>query len=115
MTIAAGGNVGIGTTGPDQKLYVNGNILTPNSMLIRPTGQPNGGQDFSFHTNNGALRLYLDAQGTDLMQFSANSQEVIVNAPANFSVNSSVINLNQFTRVGGFLRAMAGASVEGEI
>jgi hypothetical protein len=74
MVIASGGNVGIGTTGPAQKLEVFGNIALSNGGII---GQ---GHDYGTPANtyNGTLELYNSSTGNATLQ-SATAYGLLLN------------------------------------
>jgi hypothetical protein len=83
MRIGAGGNVGIGTTSPANKLEISGgNIRTINSSTGRITFN-NGSTEAYFGFNGaglsvldaGALPLQIQAQSTNYIRFDTNGSE----------------------------------------
>jgi trimeric autotransporter adhesin len=60
MSITNGGNVGIGTTNPLQKLDINGNVsLNDNTIYLRAGNDPNHGLRFSNDVNGPYLFGYI--------------------------------------------------------
>jgi hypothetical protein len=74
MRIAAGGNVGIGTTNPGVKLEVNGNIKL--SSTVGATATPSYiwlGNDYSNGVTRDKLKIYLYNSGTEQYGFTVGS------------------------------------------
>lgn len=79
LTVLANGNVGIGATGPAQKLDVNGNIRANASLLLNNTGSlPNGmAVDFqSAGTSIGNVSGYTSDGSSGLITFSTTNAGV---------------------------------------
>ena len=85
MTITSSGNVGIGTTSPNQKLTVNGNIRATGSTARLILDNTSGAQSF---------QIYTWAQGTNIYNSSA------ANANIYFGRDASVANNFYFSRNG---------------
>jgi hypothetical protein len=75
VTVLHGGNVGIGTTSPAEKLEVNGNIKL--SSTAAQTATPSYiwlGNDYSNGSTRDKLKIYLYNSGTEQYGFSVGSQ-----------------------------------------
>jgi len=105
MRIEATGNVGIGTTGPNEKLEVNGNIKL--SSTVGQTATPSSiwlGNDYSNGQTRDKLKIYLYNSGTEQYGFTVGNQSDIQyhsNQEHDFYVaNSLKVRINQSGNVG---------------
>jgi len=100
-----GGNVGIGTTSPGQKLEVNGNIKL--SSTAGATATPSYiwlGNDYSNGTSRDKLKIYLYNSGTEQYGFSVGSigdVQYHSNSIHDFYVNNgNAVRINSSGNVG---------------
>ena len=105
MRISANGNVGIGTTGPNEKLEVNGNIKL--SSTAGQTATPSYiwlGNDYSNGQTRDKLKIYLYNSGTEQYGFTVGDQSDIQyhsNQEHDFYVaNSLKVRISQSGNVG---------------
>ena len=118
MTIQADGNVGIGTTTPNEKLEVNGNIKL--SSTAGQTATPSYiwlGNDYSNGQTRDKLKIYLYNSGTEQYGFTVGDQSDIQyhsNQEHDFYVaNSLKVRINQSGNV-GIGTTLPGAKLEVE-
>ena len=72
LTVLANGNVGIGTTGPSQKLEISNANNTSTGATLRLTDTNVGGTYFDIGTSGGQAGLSIQQGGTQVMRIRSN-------------------------------------------
>lgn len=109
MAILADGNVGIGTTAPDEKLEVNGNVLVNDFLMVRrTTAFPVGGSTITpqsgFVQLQPASNIVLNTT-TSLASGQREGQVLILQGDSTYTtsiLDASNVSLGAATRVLGF-------------
>jgi hypothetical protein len=103
MRITAAGNVGIGTTDPQQKLHVNGNVLANGTINATTDVCIQGGNCLS-----GLIKEWMNTSRTSLMSTSATANTLIsdlntsfvLTAYNNYSYDCKIIFMSNTTGTG---------------
>jgi hypothetical protein len=106
MRINSSGNVGIGTTSPDQKLHVAGNAIVTGITRLGDGSASSPAYQFVSDTNTGMFRI-----GSDQLGFStAGGQAMMINANGlvGIGTNASANNLEIWKATGASLRIQGG-------
>jgi hypothetical protein len=117
MTVQNGGNVGIGTTSPSQKLDVNGNVRV--SGNISRTGA-SAATDLGLYSetasnwirlacNSGDIRFFVDAAAGN--QFQGGTAAATLTSAGNFGIGRNDPSYKLDVRADALLGATAGDSV----
>jgi hypothetical protein len=121
VTIQSGGNVGIGTTSPDEKLDVNGNVQISgtNGKLVFPSSHYDvkielyKGGDEKIGTSDNQLMLIAGSGATDNIAFFGDSTEVMRVETGDGNVGIGTTNPRYKLDVIGDIRATGSVYYEG--
>jgi len=103
VRITAGGNVGIGTTAPAQRLHVSGSIRASNDMIV---DGPDSSRGYYLYYNSSAWPNYSswllqtgasDTAGTRGLIINANTGQSVSNYGIGFAIDSSNKMFIQYT------------------